>query len=494
MAEVRLALEHFYMLNSFAGATLSHQGNPYTRLTCVLLRPQENPTTTHVELRSPILPSSLLVKLQTLTQNKVHEFDKRLLISSKQTSYPSPPASIKEEGEGSVESEEMTMEWEHQVVKPLLENLQEVLGGNKLLAAWQEIQDIRLDVLGPDVEMKCKERTGTVTFTFQSTRREPQDDNTKTSSPSPTPFRLMFSVRIKSDYPESDPEVKISETDTATNFPQAVVQVFENRLAALFRRCRKAVVAGTPFPTRAFASSAAAASSSQETPLAAGSGSSSVSSAQTGSSSGNSFFAPPSIKDLLEVRRDVQVLKQMADLKVRANTEKDIRRMKVRLEKSEWAREETLAGSRDPSAEGGDASNGVDVHSHQLPPRPPFLFLAADMLINGLGRCMVDEKCGFCEKWILKNPSPSASPSVSSDSEADFEVLPCLHFYHTDCFDKYICDPPFGAGKTCLAKDCKKDIVHAGKYSAKHVQTLRKNWDNKIRMEQELKEINDLFA
>ena len=309
---------------------------------------------------------------------------------------------------------------------------------NKLLHCKDELDEIHSLIKSDDV-IKLNYKRGTILIH----QREMN-------------YHAKFRITVPDEYPEEPVEFVFLEN----NFHPFLTSLFTTRVQFLLKR----VLNGYKY---------------------------SLKNIETSNKKGDGISAPPSTGDLHEIRKDLQFLKKVQDLK-ELNHDKQMRREHTRLIKSEV---KNIEVKEQELLEQDEAFKQQQLKLQKAMDRRT-LFPVAGFIMKDLIYRLPHSICDFCKQSLLPDKPPAIWSAKTSNENMEknirVERLSCDHWYHFICLEKLLSQPPF-EDKKCISDNCDKSIEH-NYFNIKYIRKAEEKWKKKEERRRELEDIADFMS
>ena len=320
----------------------------------------------------------------------------------------------------------------------LIEFFHHSLVNNKLLFAKPELDEIN-DLLQEDDCMKLNYKRGTVLISQKVGN-----------------YHAKFRISVPDTYPETPVTFKLLEN----NFHPVLTTIFIARIQHLVRRILKGYRYSLP----------GTVGKKKE---------------------GSSDFGPPSSSDLHEIRKDLQFLKKVQDLKEQSN-DASMRRAHARLLKSEAKNmtekeQQLLAQEESFEEQQRNMQKAMDRRT---------LYPVAAFIMKELVMRLPNAICAECNSNLLPDTPPNCwgetTSAAAMDKSIRVERISCDHWYHFSCLEKIMGRPPFD-DKKCLVESCDSSIEHPH-FNIKYIRAAERKYLKKEERKRELADIADFMS
>jgi len=292
-------------------------------------------------------------------------------------------------------------------------------------------------------------------------------------------YKHTVKLKVPYNYPEDGVKVEFSNS----NFPEDIQYMFQSQVDEIVRRCaagatvEQAMQVSNPIKFAEIASKSVTPTPRLTT------------------------------NNLLSLKHDVGVLKQISDLRVATTsgskakyvTQVNAERREARRDLRKLAREESAADQEAQKAILEEEQNEMKdlIKGKASETAQPSLYAAAHFLVEDFACRLPLELCQACKKPVLpelpeSEKPPDSAPSTSKTRAARANLKPmrtfCGHWLHFQCLNEWLTTPPF----VRMCPVCARRIWHPD-WPEDHKQ-LEKAWQANEARKREMCDVSDFMG
>lgn len=343
----------------------------------------------------------------------------------------------------------------------IYETIYQFIHSNLFVPCWKEMKQIATLMEGKG-QLGCDEKEGIIQIILIANK-----------------YRANIKLKVPYNYPEEGVNVEF----VSSNFPVEIQYMFKSQTEELIRKLE----AGFTME-QAFASSSSSVKLPPSITSKNGSGTSSPSTSE------KIRLTSDSLKNL---KHDVNVLKQISDLRATANSndsrkypkeltaeKREARKDLRRLAKLENQKDQELAKQL---LEEEQLEMQMLLKATISDTAQPSLFPAAKYLIEEYVFKLVNEKCQACLKNICHEDPENESMKNPKSDKRPMRTF-CGHWLHWNCLNDWLTSPPFI--RQCPI--CNRRIWHPD--WPEDYKQLEKAWQAKEARKREMSDVSDFMG
>lgn len=341
----------------------------------------------------------------------------------------------------------------------IYENIYNFIHTNMFIPCWKEMKEINKLMEGKG-QIGCNEKEGIISIRLIANN---------------------YKFNVKLTIPENYPETGVQFEFLQTNIPADLIVPYKAISEELVKKCEAGFTA-----EQALSSITSSGSSDISKLKAAGQGSANKGDKEI-------KLTTSSLKSL---KHDVNILKQMTDLRQASQTSvgkydkqalqsrKEARRDLRKLAKAENEMEQEML-QKELEEENNLIKNLLNLkvsEKAQLSLTPLVTYL-----INNFFDALTKETCQVCNNFILNRNQEEVANEKLARKNRPVRAI-CGHHFHYSCLDTHLTTPPFL--RNCI--HCNRRIRHND--WPEDIKQIEKAWQSKEAKKREMEEISDLMG